>query len=635
MENINLSALNREIINEKAVEIKLPDKEAQIENAGRDNKKLKLALTGLAVIGTAVAAGVAIYKGKSILAALGQKTQERAAEQVQQLAQTIQRNEPSIPVPEKLQNVALEGVQAGFSKPVVEANELIANSGNEFCDLIAKKDELSLMEFKKLAGLMQDKTEEQKAELARIITEKTQTETLRRTEFLNGKISNWDGQNDEYIKTLMSCNDEQFEIIETMLNSKTRRLGAYYQENPEKLISNASDWSESLPKIEDETRLQKILEIVSKDKGVKLEDAINISTFDETMFKRASMLTDRGLSELVTFENDKVALEKLDDIQFGRILGLSDKGYVVYSSDMLACAKLDDKAYERAVLLCEKYGFTSGISSVATLPDEEFQKVIEKLQAGVPSWLADKLTDEEFKNFQYLLNAGARKDIISSSANLADRAACEKFLEQQNVMSSKNGMNVEDLKNPEIKAGIVAEINSQFGYEKLKPDCDVKDIAWCWRQKYIEGGWLNGGYSDSCIDAFLEKTLPRYEIKDGEQLGRWMRRDDLCKYIQDFPEVGETYTPGRIQSFAKTLNGAERYRGNNFSDSNIDLNVKMVVTPKAKLTQAFDMGEGKYGSDEAIYGATQEFEVLNKGFEIVTNPDGRRHRQYVIYLKEK
>ena len=635
MENINLSALNRAIINEKAVEIKLPDKEAQIENAGRDNKKLKLALTGLAVIGTAVAAGVAIYKGKSILAALGQKTQERAAEQVQQLAQTIQRNEPSIPVPEKLQNVALEGVQAGFSKPVVEANELIANSGNEFCDLIAKKDELSLMEFKKLAGLMQDKTEEQKAELARIITEKTQTETLRRTEFLNGKISNWDGQNDEYIKTLMSCNDEQFEIIETMLNSKTRRLGAYYQENPEKLISNASDWSESLPKIEDETRLQKILEIVSKDKGVKLEDAINISTFDETMFKRASMLTDRGLSELVTFENDKVALEKLDDIQFGRILGLSDKGYVVYSSDMLACAKLDDKAYERAVLLCEKYGFTSGISSVATLPDEEFQKVIEKLQAGVPSWLADKLTDEEFKNFQYLLNAGARKDIISSSANLADRAACEKFLEQQNVMSSKNGMNVEDLKNPEIKAGIVAEINSQFGYEKLKPDCDVKDIAWCWRQKYIEGGWLNGGYSDSCIDAFLEKTLPRYEIKDGEQLGRWMRRDDLCKYIQDFPEVGETYTPGRIQSFAKTLNGAERYRGNNFSDSNIDLNVKMVVTPKAKLTQAFDMGEGKYGSDEAIYGATQEFEVLNKGFEIVTNPDGRRHRQYVISLKEK
>ena len=34
MENINLSALNRAIIYEKAVEIKLPDKEAQIENAG-------------------------------------------------------------------------------------------------------------------------------------------------------------------------------------------------------------------------------------------------------------------------------------------------------------------------------------------------------------------------------------------------------------------------------------------------------------------------------------------------------------------------------------------------------------------------------------------------------------------------
>ena len=108
----------------------------------------------------------------------------------------------------------------------------------------------------------------------------------------------------------------------------------------------------------------------------------------------------------------------------------------------------------------------------------------------------------------------------------------------------------------------------------------------------------------------------------------------MYKYIQDFPEVGETYAPLRIQSFAKTLNGAEVHRGNNFSDLNVDKNIKMVVTPKSKLTQAFDIGESKYGSDEVIYGATQKFEVLKKGFEIVTNPDGRRHRQYVIYLKE-
>ena len=86
--------------------------------------------------------------------------------------------------------------------------------------------------------------------------------------------------------------------------------------------------------------------------------------------------------------------------------------------------------------------------------------------------------------------------------------------------------------------------------------------------------------------------------------------------------------------FCKTLNGAEVHRGNNFSDLNVDKNIKMVVTPKSKLTQAFDIGESKYGSDEVIYGATQKFEVLKKGFEIVTNPDGRRHRQYVIYLKE-
>jgi len=625
MDNANLHPIQNVSPNAnkvgKNLDTKAPDDK---EKKSKGAKSLKLALTGLAVLGTAAAAGVMIYRGRGkSLQNLGDKVQQQAAAQIQQAAQAVQKSEvPKVPpVAEELTSVDLSDIQTAA-----------LGRAEEFSELLKKKDELTPTGFRRLADLIQNKTEEEEAEIARILSEKTEAEASRRSNFLNRAIRNWNHENDEYIEKISSYTDEQYEIVETLLRSKTKGIGEYYRKNPEELVRSRNFSTESLGKIKDKERLRKIFCIVSKDKGVELKDAIKYSTFDDTMFERTSALADRGLGSLVMFDDRIKALQELDEKQFARILNIADGGTMI-TSEMVSCAKLDDKAYEKALLLCDKYGFdVDGVSKIAQLPDEEFQKVLERMQAGVPAWKAKDFGDEKFENFQYLMSKGVDKDAIFQITELSDRTQCEAFLER--YKKSPQGINAEDLDNPEIRTKIIDKINSQYGYEVLKPDCTIEDIAWLWREKYVEGGWLAGGYSSSCIDTFLEKAMSRYEIQDGEKLGRWMRRCDLYKYIQDFPEVGETYAPGRIQSFAKTLEGAERYRGNNFSDTNFDMNVKMVVTPKAKLTKAFDVGEGKYGADEVIYGATQKFEVLKKGFEFVTRPDGRKHRQYVIYLQE-
>lgn len=662
MQNAGLSLINYTYVNGRNAETAnlKSDKEIPKENKEKNGKMLKLALTGLAIVGAAAATGFAIYMGKNkILQNAGGNVTEQA---VEGMRRAIQKNEPQIPVVKKLSEIDFKNIpketftvedllsncdkiqleytdgvltksrrsghvnfektyeiledgrhkvtKTSFGKSVSvileDTQNAVKKSQNEIRELLSKKDKLPLSEFREQSNSIQYKTKEQKAELTRIMSEKTQAETLRKADFLSQRISNWNGKNDEYIKEIMSYNDEQFEIVEILLNSKTRGIGDYYGKNPENLIRTPHRYdAESLGSIKDKARLQKILQIVLKDKGVKLEDAIELSKYDGVMFERASVLTDRGCSGFATRDYYTELLKSLDEKQFGRMLDLIDKGYGVIQPELLACAKLDDKSFERAVTLCDKYGFNNDILKSVNLSDEQFQKLLEKLEAGVSNGQAGKLSDEQFANFKYLLAEGVDRDAIAYS-ELSDRVACEEFLQKYKSRLLSSGVNAKEV-----------------------TDCEAHN----WLTEYIGGSPVcsKGSYADVC----LEKTCSQYQIaENGQQLGRWMRRDDLHAFIQNFPEVGETYVPGRIQSFAKTLEGAERYSGNNFSDLNTSLNVKMVVTPKAKLTQAFDTGMGKYGADEAVYRSTQKFEVLKKGFEIVTNPDGYKHRQYVIYLKE-
>lgn len=690
MTNINFRSLQNNAVSTEKIDKKIEkDSKEEAKSAGgggKNGKKLNLALKGLAVLGISTAIGITAFKYRDkIFQKIGGKVKEEAEAEIQEVVQKSQKKLPDIkklseidfknlpkksfiiedilPNSDRIRMEYVDGVlkksersgSVNFEKVYTtlengrhqitkthygqttsvileDITEATKKSQDELKELIAKKTDFSPTEFKNQAESIKYKSKAQQKEIAQILSEKVKAETQRRADFINKVIYNYNNENDEYIKRIISCSDEQFQIIETLLKSKTRGIGNYYARNPKELFQYNSCY-ETLDTIKDKARLKKILTIVSKDKGVELYEAIELSKYDDKMFERASALTDRGLNYFARKHKDKI--EALDNVQFKRILDLSDIGNVFCLNDneLLKCTDLDDKAFKRAVLLCDKYCVDSRLTEIAQLPDSEFESVLAKIKAGVPSYLARKMSEEEFNNFLFLVNAGVNKDGILSYAELSSRQKCEEFLGHLRN-NLKKGIDVEDLENPEIKAKIVERINAQYGYEVLKPDCTIKDIAWKWRQKYIEGGMLEGDYSESCIDAFLE-TLGRYQLgEEGQQLGRWIYRDDLYKFIQDFPEVGETYAPKRIQSFAKTLFGAEIYRGNNFSDTNTSKNIKMVVTPKAVLTKAFDIGEGKYGSDEVIYGATQQFKVLKKGFEMVVNPDGKKHRQYVIYMQE-
>ena len=49
---------------------------------------------------------------------------------------------------------------------------------------------------------------------------------------------------------------------------------------------------------------------------------------------------------------------------------------------------------------------------------------------------------------------------------------------------------------------------------------------------------------------------------------------------------------------------------------------------------SYDVGLAKYGASEAIYKSSQQFKVLKKGWQTVQNPNGVKHRLYVIEMSE-
>ncbi len=84
MDNANLQLIQNVSPNtnkiSKNIDTKAPDGQ---KKKSKGSKSLKLALTGLAVLGAAIAAGAIIYRGRGkSLQNLGDKVQEQAAAQI-------------------------------------------------------------------------------------------------------------------------------------------------------------------------------------------------------------------------------------------------------------------------------------------------------------------------------------------------------------------------------------------------------------------------------------------------------------------------------------------------------------------------------------------------------------------------
>ena len=317
-------------------------------------------------------------------------------------------------------------------------------------------------------------------------------------------------------------------------------------------------------------------------------------------------LRDLGVSSKYEIEE----IVQGSDEQYQKALDLINNKYMgldgyLYLSDIL---DLDEAAYARIDELINANCGYDAIAKLAQLPEEQYARAIQLLKEGYDSYA--------IRNIDWNTNPNG---ILSESSKIK--------------VPTSSGIDYSQM-TPEIKQSLVDKINNAYGEDVVSINDDIGTIAEKWRTKYVDGGITPLSLDNETMNFMLENSCTRFVSENQAPLARWMEVPNLSYYIDNLPAEGEIYTFDRMQSFAKTTDGAEKTYGNNFSDSNIYKNVKIVVEPNSKLTNAYDIEQGKYGSDEALYKAGSEFTVVSKGFEEIILPNGTKNKMYVIHLKE-
>lgn len=195
--------------------------------------------------------------------------------------------------------------------------------------------------------------------------------------------------------------------------------------------------------------------------------------------------------------------------------------------------------------------------------------------------------------------------------------------------------------NPEAKQQLADELNEVIACGGSNPnftaDTPLSRLHSAWKGKYI-----SMPFSMKCQEgetAILD-MFPRYESGilriDGERypfrrarefkyepLYRQIHVENPENFVKQFENIGGEYRPNRLQSCSKEKYygecwgslGNERY---GFAEWNPHHNVKFVIHPKGPVSNAADIGQGKYGCTEAIYAADSRFRILGTVKKTVT-----------------
>ena len=362
------------------------------------------------------------------------------------------------------------------------------------------------------------------------------------------------------------------------------------------------------------------------------------------IFPKAKVLSDLKVSEFEKVKqmlsdgvskdyNALILLVKLDDEQYEKALNLIDLGCEAKKAVFLS----KNGVYEKTVELLNVGTNPTSLNDmiIEGLTKEQLEKIKTAISVGTKDFqIARKIKDLDETAYSKALELASFKvpKYDYSKAALLDDEQYQQEIEKLKAISSQLEFDEvsEEIELPEItedeREQILSKIRS-CGNNVSSTESN-KTLANLWLKKYIEGVNIADGQLASKM---LQYSCDRYKIPEGEYgpLARWLLIIEPEEFFENFPEAGEIYKYDNIQSFAKTISGAEQIFGNNFSDSNPNRNVKFVVYPKNLETKAFDTGEGKYGADEAIYRANQEFRVLHKAIEDV---EGRN--LYTIYMQE-
>lgn len=192
--------------------------------------------------------------------------------------------------------------------------------------------------------------------------------------------------------------------------------------------------------------------------------------------------------------------------------------------------------------------------------------------------------------------------------------------------------------NREETQELAKELNEIIASGGTNPNFNEGTPLWklnaAWKQKYIS---MPFSMKDKTGETAILDIFPRYEsgfLRSGgdkyrfkvagdfkyEPLYRQMHVENSEEFIKQFENIGGIYKPGRLQSCSKEKLYGE-YWGRSqygFTEWNPENNIKFVIHPKGPVSKAADIGEGKYGTIEAIYAANSEFRILGTVKKTVT-----------------
>lgn len=137
-------------------------------------------------------------------------------------------------------------------------------------------------------------------------------------------------------------------------------------------------------------------------------------------------------------------------------------------------------------------------------------------------------------------------------------------------------------------------------------------------------------YDSSLKDLYKDNTFAH------EPLYRWMAVNNVDAFVEKNFTPGGRYTLTRKQSCSKNKTFAETY----FHDDNISMNFKFIIHPKSKVSKAYDINIGHYGSNEAVYSTGQEFTIIDRRIEefVISNPENNYGRKslfrWIVEMQE-
>ncbi|MCM1338098.1 MAG: hypothetical protein NC191_00320, partial [Muribaculaceae bacterium] len=242
-------------------------------------------------------------------------------------------------------------------------------------------------------------------------------------------------------------------------------------------------------------------------------------------------------------------------------------------------------------------------------------------------------------------NIKTRKLTAINARNAVYERATQSYQEQLAPIKERIRYDENYVPNPSCnltaqqRQATAEELNKIIGSESNIPaDASIGRLQSAWKNKYLS---MPISLKNQEGETAILNSFPRYEagvmknpqgqvyhrLNTGdfkyEPVYRQMHVENPEEFVRQFDDIDGIYAPGRRQSCAKT-----RYYGEcwgplestqyGFAEWNPTYNVKFVIHPKGAISNAAEIGEGKYGDLEVLYSADSRFKILGRVKKTVT-----------------